>query len=169
MKNIINATLVSFLSMLTIGVLFIPAQAKSSSYAECAAITNNQQRLQCFDQVAEQQATPAISSRPAQQTPNVVTRTNTQDPATFGMPAQRPTSEDNEKPSIDVVLTSWSKNIYGKIRFVTEDGQVWMQTDSTLVRISQDRVNATISEGLFGGYRLKIDGKRNLIRVKRLR
>ncbi len=170
-------------STLAIGFLAIATSSSEANAHEhtileqnriCRAIENDQPRLSCYDRIDitlaqtnnEAQATTITRPEPDSSTPEV----NRANPETFGLPEPKITTENAEQYSVRVVITSFAKNPYGEILFHTANGQIWHQEDRTRVFLKQgETFNGTISKSTFGGYRLKIDGKRPLIRVKRIR
>lgn len=56
----------------------------------------------------------------------------------------------------------------GRMRFVLANGQSWLQTDSSQIRVSKRRAKfVEIRKGAIGSYLLRINGEKNAIRVKR--
>ncbi len=56
----------------------------------------------------------------------------------------------------------------GRARFILTNGQSWVQTDNSQIRVSQRRAKfVEIKKGAIGSYLLRINGVRNAIRVKR--
>lgn len=141
----------------------------------CRAIENDYERLSCYDRINIELATISNAAPTAsiiRQTPDSsAPDANGPDPETFGLPTPTTTnSENGDQQSVRIVITSFAKNPHGEILFYTSNGQVWQQKDNTRVFLRQgESPSATISQSSFGGYRLKIDGKRPKIRVKRIR
>lgn len=98
-------------------------------------------------------------------------------PSAKPQPTQPPASINPPQPSdIDSVSLDISKTTefgYLKTRFFFSNGQVWEQSDGTKVRIPKVRNNvpnnAKISKASLGSFFLRVNGKGNAIRVRRVR
>lgn len=67
---------------------------------------------------------------------------------------------------LDGTFTGWD----GKTRFNLENGQVWEQAEQGTVRgVNIDRPMVTIEPGLFGSWKLKVEGLNATTRVKRIK
>lgn len=56
----------------------------------------------------------------------------------------------------------------GRLRFKLKNGQNWLQTDNSKIRVSRRRAKfVEIRKGAIGSYLLRINGEKNAIRVKR--
>jgi hypothetical protein len=79
-----------------------------------------------------------------------------------------------DKPPKERITVQISEIVYtrtGRTLFFTEDGQIWRETDSQPVgrRLStKKQYIAEITQSMFGGYRMDIDGVRRIIKVERL-
>ena len=79
-----------------------------------------------------------------------------------------------DKPPKERITVQISEIVYtrtGRTLFFTEDGQIWRETDSQPVgrRLStKKQYLAEITQSMFGGYRMDIDGVRRIIKVERL-
>lgn len=79
-----------------------------------------------------------------------------------------------DKPPKEKVIVEISEIVYprsGRTLFFTEDGQIWRETDSYSQgrRLSTNKkYTAEITQSMFGGYRMNIDGVRRIIKVERL-
>lgn len=58
----------------------------------------------------------------------------------------------------------------GKTKFTLENGQVWQQVEQGRVRgVSIERPQVTIEPGMFGSWKIKIEGLNATTRVKRIK
>lgn len=74
-----------------------------------------------------------------------------------------------EEVSVRIVSATYDARELGVFRL--EDGQVWRETEKTPrhLRLAPDRqYDARIQRGLFGGYRMYVDGVRKMIKLERL-
>ena len=97
--------------------------------------------------------------------------------AATAAPAYAPPAEDRigfrEQNSTGVVVsrivgpfTGWD----GKTRFTLENGQVWEQAEQGGLRgVNLDSPMVTIEPGMFGSWRIKIEGLNATTRVKRIK
>ena len=75
-----------------------------------------------------------------------------------------------EKPdSVDVVVTEVRESAYGKLIFVTADGQTWQQTDTKSIRYRELPFDANIRTAAAGSFFIRPLSGGVSVRVKRLR
>jgi hypothetical protein len=67
----------------------------------------------------------------------------------------------------------FGKTARGKALFILENGQVWRQIDGDSTDVWAPargvKMKVTISTGIFGSYNLTIEGRKELIKVNRLK
>jgi hypothetical protein len=143
-------------------------QSTEALYA-CAANTDAAARLACFDAEVTKLKAAETGGEVA-----VVTREEVKEAerGNFGLSgADAPglavakpkiAVEQNERlTEVTVTVATVEKKLDGKLRIVTSDGQVWVQTDSTDARVRGDGPwQATIKAAMMGSYMLKIEGAR---------
>ena len=65
------------------------------------------------------------------------------------------------------VVRHW-ENQFGQLVVKLDNGQVWTEVFGHVAQVPKGSVSVEISEGRLGGYRMRINNKVGLIRVKRL-
>lgn len=152
-------------------------------FVKCAEVADPAKRLECFDRAAVRGkaalTTPVPSAQSAQPAkeksllewfgfskPNPVTK-----PEEFGKPTPEP--GPNEVTQIADSVLEFGKTARGKALFILENGQVWRQIDGDSTDVWAPapgaRMKVTITTGIFGSYNLTIEGRKDLIKVNRLR
>ena len=150
----------------------------------CSDIAAAVERLDCYDKAAQaaKMATvgmPAPVRRTEQTTqpddgkrfglaPGPVTR-----PEDFGKPAAPPPDAPQEVTEISSNVLELAKNAYGRSVFVLANGQVWKQIEGDVTEVRDpgrdETMKVTIEKGLFGSYSLSIDGRRGIVKVRRVK
>lgn len=80
-----------------------------------------------------------------------------------GLAAVKPkvAAEAERLKEVTVMVVKAEKKLDGKMRFVTSDGQVWVQTDTTDARVRGDGPwQATIKAAMLGSFMMKLEGGR---------
>jgi Type VI secretion system VasI, EvfG, VC_A0118 len=177
--------------------LVVPAQADSAQdvlaqLAKCSNIAAATERLDCYDAAARTAKTavvaPASAQSPDQQ---VVAKTDKdQDDeggvlGWFGLSRPTTKAEDFGKPPAPVMdgpkevteisagVIEMAKNAYGRALFVLDNGQVWKQIDGDQTEVNDPKsgefMKVTIEKALFGSYALKVEGRRGIVKVRRVK
>jgi hypothetical protein len=156
--------------------------------AECNAITGGEDRLECFDAIAEIQSDTAAPEEIADQS----TQSSSSDTeahasgevaaattATTAAIADSPggkylESGTSEVPkadkSFDLQLVDTSKDVYDRWVFEFADGQVWRQSSKKHVTVPKNLpVTATIRKGILGSHKLRFGDSGSRIAVKRVK
>lgn len=119
--------------------------------SQCASIIDSAQRLQCFDRAA-----PGAKGALVPKAED------------FGKPVAPPP----EVAQVVAVVTQLSRTARGRALFVLDNGQTWRQLDGDDAQVleppSGTALKVTIERGLFGSYRLMIEGRNGLVRVRRV-
>jgi type VI secretion system VasI family protein len=184
-----------FLLLAGAAILAAPARAESTQdvmaqVAKCSDIAAAIERLDCYDNAARAAktalATPASS--PEQQ---VVAKTAPEEdegggvlswfglsrPATkaedFGKPPAPPETGPKEITEISAGVIEMAKNAYGRALFVLDNGQVWKQIDGDQSNVDEPKsgqqLKVTIEKALFGSYALTVEGRRGIVKVRRVK
>jgi hypothetical protein len=119
--------------------------------AECSTIADSASRLQCFDRAAPG-AREALVPKAAD----------------FGKPVLPPV----EVAQVVAGVRQLSKTVRGRAVFVLDNGQTWRQIDGDDAQVQEPppgtALKVTIERGIFGSYHLTIDGRNELVRVRRV-
>ncbi|WP_417763406.1 hypothetical protein [Shewanella sp.] len=152
-----------WLAMLSVGFT-LPAMASvEQSLQQCVQITNDTQRLACFDELSAsintaniqiEVATPATSSVPSPSS-SAVDR--------FGA---KPKEAINEPDEIKLTVASINKSPRGALIITFENGQIWRQLQAQRYRLRPgDKV--TIEKAALGSFLLRAEGRNQSTRVQR--
>lgn len=148
----------------TVAIFATPAAAQEAGnpYAECAAITDDAQRLACFDATyAEQVVVIALREEAEEQQREEV----------FGF---REEDAALERQAEDVELTVTVQEVLQGNRrsqvLLMDNGQLWREIDGGTLR---NRVRAgwtgTVSRHWSGAYEIRFEGRSGYLRVARVR
>jgi len=167
--------------LIIIGVVCLSSQVAMSgtidltkSIQKCSEISSNQQRLSCFDQLAE----PLINSSAASTanvvekiTPIVVVKTE-QAKAIDDFAKEHIEKTDKQKTeeiqSIELTISELKKLIRGEWVITFENGQKWQQKDSTHLKLAVGG-KVILAKGTFSAIYLKKVGSNKRMKVKRLK
>lgn len=132
------------------------AQAPAT-FEECAKVQRDEERLACYDEIANSQFPDTIKKmREARELKKK---------KDFGLFLPGP---GQELDKVEITFVGIRKNPYGKTVLTTEDGQVWVQTDSKSVTYKPP-LSGIIKEGALGSYLFSPHGKERAIKVERIR
>ncbi|HUO82907.1 MAG TPA: hypothetical protein VM616_08630 [Gammaproteobacteria bacterium] len=178
-------------TLLSLALATAPAAAQTDtlreSLAACAGLSDDALRLGCYDALAELAAdeTPRGTDAPAAGSarnypvegepvpavpppaepppaPAVAERGNMD---LFGLENRATEDIDEIKSRFAGRFEGWS----GHTLFPLENGQVWRQTESDKLSWSADNPMITISKGVFGSFRLGVEGVNKTVRVERVK
>lgn len=167
-----------------------PARDALTRIAKCADIAGAVERLQCYDEAAAEAKT--AMSAPAAAAPQQQAAVEEKDEGGgvlewFGLESKKPVTKPEEfgKPPAPVAsgpkeiteissdVLELAKNAYGRSVFVLSNGQVWKQIDGDTTEVRDpgkgELMKVTIEKGLFGSYSLSIDGRRGIVKVRRVK
>lgn len=162
----------SFISVVTICVVGQAALAQEPTasteavYA-CVGLEDDAERLACYDSAVGrlQQAEEAGELTTVSREDIEEVR---RDSFGFSLPSlprlalPSLNGEDDELDRITVAVARVRPDVYGKAIVTLENGQVWRQTDSTLVpEVRHGADEAEIRKAAFGSFKMKLDNGRS--------
>jgi len=171
----------------------IAAQSDNLSEAvhQCVKITNDQQRLACFDRLVQPAIKPSVETISEVTAVATVTATavaksdkaQTQDNAQTEVQIQKKQDIDEfaqehlvktpemlakEVNSIELVISELTKLIRGEWKITFDNGQKWRQKGNTRIKLKVGD-NVIIEKGALGVFYLKKVATKKRIQVKRLK
>lgn len=164
-------------------------QATGDALIACGRYALPDKRLACFDDLVRRLETGRALGGPLQQRHNPATAPSGSAPpatsvanvppptarqpsgqadSTFGL---RPPPSKVEHLSIAAHVVRHWENHAGQLVVKLDNGQIWTEAFSYDAKIPRgaDNIRVVISEGKFGGFRMRIGDKVGLVKVKRLR
>jgi len=140
----------------------------------CAAITNADERLACYDS-----AVSVLKQAEATGSVAVVSKDQiaAAEKQSFGLPtpslssvakSAAPAAAPDPLDRVDVTITSVTRKSPVLLRITLDNGQVWDEYDNSFGRLSGFPLNAEIRRGALGGFMIKV-GDRPLVRVRRVK
>ncbi len=170
----------------------VMATSTNESLFACTKITNNNERLACFDNIAKTVSPTAVvpatknvlsstpkpamqaANSPAQSTPAVIPQENTAvnriqtTQAKADMFGQEHIQTSKGLPELTLTIKSLKKNPYGKLKFTFENGQIWQQKDSATLKLKAGDTVIIKRGALSSFYLKKLDANRT-VKVKRVK
>ena len=161
-----------------VSLITLPALAQEKTPLEsiyaCADISDNIERLACFDaavsatrQAENQGEFKTITRQEAETVQKDAFGFSMPSLPTFSLPGFGGGSDDDSVKKDDsgqieevtLPLKSATTDAYGKVVLVFENGQVWRQNDSDKIRISRKRppTSAVIKRAAFGSYLIRLN------------
>lgn len=157
---------------------------KTGSFMDCGPIEDDAERLACFDRAYDSRLqgqsnedTPALldaefSATPIEPAPIADDPSGTQAiekaqaEAVFGFP--RPTYPD-ELEVLESRVIKFDRTSRNQLLFYLENGQVWIQSQTRSYQVPDEPLLATITPGVFGAFFLTLEGRKQRMKVKRIR
>ncbi|MEQ1864500.1 MAG: hypothetical protein ABL996_07580 [Micropepsaceae bacterium] len=178
--------LLSAVALTTLPAHADPARDALDAIAKCTEIATSAERLQCFDAAAPgvksalaapvQQTVAQTDQAPAEEEEGGVlswfglSRPNTK-PEDFGKPRVR--TEPKEITELSAGVIEFAKNAFGRSIFILDNGQVWKQVDGDTTEVrdpsGSEQMKVTIETGLMGSYSLRVEGRRGIVKVRRVK
>lgn len=167
------------LSVLVLFAAAANAAAQTASQQEleaCAAIERAIERLDCFETLTARGAAPVPgevepeqpAEAPPEQTPDT-SQDRLENVGVEQLPDNRREERTRERDDIGATVTEVSEGQRGNLLFHLEIGQVWRQIEARYVPLPANApFTVQISRGLFGEYRLRVDGEGRLVRIRRV-
>lgn len=168
----------------------VPAAAHDAGLQTCAKIVSVLDRLDCYDALARSErdaaattpagTVPAVPPAPAPAPAPAATPARAPVPAPPAAPAAVAADEaegfgfeerrmhetpDEIRSRYDGAFAGWN----GKTVFKLENGQVWKQAEKGRMVHRAERPLITIRKGLFGSFRLSVEGVNKSVRVERIK
>ncbi|AYJ86753.1 hypothetical protein D3Y57_13265 [Sphingomonas paeninsulae] len=149
----------------------VETPAPITALAKCRQLTDNAQRLSCYD-LAVAELSTAIATKNVY----VVDKTSVRKAQSSLFGLELPSlglftgdaTDSNAVTQLDGVIASAAQESFGNWRVTLEDGSVWLQTDEVPLGVSLKATNkVTVKRGLMGSYKMSVNG-RPAFRVKRV-
>ena len=170
------------LSLLECVPLVVHADTTKETLSEivrCSGIADSGERLKCFDAAASR-AKGALAEHEAKEKRGFLDwfgfsrpRKPVTTPEQFGKPQPPVPVPGGEINQITSTVIEFALTPRGKALFVLENGQVWRQLDADDTRVLEPDpgrpMKVTIEIGFLESYNLLIEGRRGLIKVRRLK
>ena len=177
-----------YFSCFCIGAIWLSSSSWAQSVSEngamddlknCQLIQKDKPRLECYDQ-AMSKLNSAIQSKDLfviekseieeAREENFGKSSSESAPIRAIIDKEASNSKDESHPDLVSVIVKTEKTTRNRTRFYLENGQIWEQTNSGNVYVSKKKTNtAHIRKASITGYKLKINNKGTLIRVKRIK
>lgn len=156
-------------SMIVVVATTGASEAQMVDVGPCRAISGNESRLACYDQLGKN-ATSVVAPL-SQASPSEKARSPVE-PAS-SKPVAPMASDVSDTIASDVSVTSalvrYSTQRNGKIILVLENGETWRQVDSRRVRIVKNQpLDVTIEAGAFGSHWLKVERGGGAFRAEKI-
>ena len=134
----------------------------------CAKINSAEQRLACYDQLAQRQAAKGLkqAAKPQKQQKQQKQRTAS---ATEQFGIEHKSRADEDLNKITVAIKSRRKGPYGKWVITLENGQVWKQTDAGGFFGWDEDDTYFIERGAFNSFFFGREGVNRRFRVQRVK
>lgn len=131
---------------------------QTAALMACASITNDAERLACFDKIVGKRTVSKGVYREAEQANNLSKQTHQ-----FG---QEHIEEQKSAQAVDFVINSLEKSASKRWIITFENGQIWQQQDTEYLSLSAGD-SVKLSKGVFGAIFLQKNGSNRKIKVRR--
>lgn len=156
--------------MISLVLCCVQAQAAdlASGMQHCLQLSQDQARLQCYDQLARQSSTPvaAVAATPtpvasAPETPAAAAVDPTQ---SFGLEKRTPKEQISDLQLEAKSVRTTSK---GRVEITMQNGQIWLQTDDSRFDVKPGDL-CRIERAMMGSFLLDNGRSNRKIRVRRV-
>lgn len=141
------------------------AYSEAPDVNDCKRISNDAQRLACYDQFFQRDASDEVGH--VDSNPKIPEQTSITVAEVGAEKLPTPPATDIETRMIGD-FTGWS----GKTVFTLDNGEVWQQTNNYISDYSPRspirQPKITITKGMFGSYNMRIEGVKRTVQVKRV-
>jgi hypothetical protein len=143
---------------------------------ECTQITDDLDRLACFDEAVDKLKSAEAAGEIATITAAEISNLNTESFG-FSLPSipnnlipKFNSNKENDLDSVELPVSAVKRLHYDNLRITLENGQVWEQTDNKQINFNRKRgvEVAQIKRAAFGSFKMKLDDGRSF-RVKRIK
>ncbi len=154
--------LTSVAALPLLALLPLPAEAQDDPYAGCAAITDDAERLACFDATYAEQSV-VIAER--------VEVEEARREEVFGFREEDAAIErEEEEARLTVTVAEVLQGSRRDQVLLMENGQLWREIDgSTLRNRVREGWTGTVSRHWSGAYEIRFEGRSGYLRVARMR
>ena len=172
-------TNILFIFMVLASVPHLASASTSQSLLQCAKISNDINRLKCFDDLTNKLQAEVPKLNVSEKKAPVLT--NIDKKTTTNPIAELPTSENDAvqnfgKQKKEASLKSFKSRIVGKLtgwkkgtKFKLENGQIWKVRSSNKVYTKLNNPEIVISKAVFGSFSAKIEGVTAIAKVSRVK
>lgn len=166
MKYIVKLAYCALVSCLLSQTVYAQQTDLAAKVTSCSKISENQARLNCFDELLIKQAPKVQPAKVA--APKAALTTEQVD--SFAKVHLKKTKEElaKEIDQITLVVSKVKKNAYGKMLITFDNGQRWQQKDSNRMKLSTG-ATVTLHKGALSSVYLQKENGNKRIKVKRLK
>lgn len=111
---------------------------------------------------------PAAAPMPAPEPQAIASPGPSVAPADPAPAAAASPEEDRDADTGSAVITGVRENLDGRFTVELDNGEVWRETEGSRVGMPAEGAGVTISRGVFGSYRMKIEGIPREARVRQV-
>lgn len=146
----------------------------SDPFRACGKIAEDKARLACFDKALQsldqRQAIVQEAQKERAEAEYGLKKFETTKQAETEKPEARESSTAGVEELRSKIAEVFVQNVNGRHIVVLENGQMWRETSVSSFRGTlRAGMEATISEGAIGGYRMKFEGKSGFLGVTRVK
>lgn len=139
--------------------------------ASCSKISNDEQRLICFDELAPKYVTPPTLMKTSVVSTPLKVQIKSEEAKQidkFSKDSLKKTKEEKGPDSIIAIISKVKKLIRGQLVIYLENGQKWQQQDLVKMKLKVGD-SVRLKKGSMGTVHLYKEGSHRNIRVKRLK
>ncbi|MBH5321168.1 hypothetical protein [Aurantiacibacter sediminis] len=141
----------------------LPAQAQDNPYADCAAISDDAERLACFDRTYAEQVVVIAEREEAEEERREEVFGFREEDAVFER-------EEEEEATLTVTVQEVLRGSRRDQVLLMDNGQLWREIDgSTLRNRVREGWTGTVSRHWSGAYEIRFEGRSGYLRVARVR
>ena len=145
--------------------------ASQQDLETCAGQHSAAAKLNCFIALTDRgRETPASVTQPEESAPaqSAVVKTPTTDLGEEQV--ARPEAASRQATSQTVMVTKVTEGIHGVLIFHMDNGHIWRQIERGYFPYPKRRAfTVEIDRGMMGEYRMRVEGKGRMVRIRRLK